>query len=277
MIEIRNLSYSHRDGQRLVPALQGIDLTVRRGEWVAVTGANGSGKSTLIRMCNGLLVPPEGTVTVAGLDLSAPLNRDRVKQKVQMVFQNPDAQTIGPTPVEDVAFGLESRGVDRDEMRLRIERSLRQVGLGHKLFADVSALSGGQKQRLAVAGCLALEPDCLIFDEATSMLDPAGRNDIYGIARKLWREGMTVLWVTQRLQELLEAERILVMEAGRIVFDGDARALFYDSDVPAQNGWEVPPVVKIGLWLKKRGVPLPSLPLSEEEVAERVCELSCRT
>lgn len=274
MINMRNVSFSYRDGARLVHALQGINLAVRPGEWVALTGANGSGKSTLIRICNGLIIPAEGTVSVAGLDLADSRSRDLVKQKVQIVFQNPDAQTVGTTPVEDVAFGLENRGVPREEMRLRVERALREVRLEHKLFADVSALSGGQRQRLAIAGCLALEADCLIFDEATSMLDPAGRKQVHELARKLWKAGVTVIWVTQRLQELLEADRVLVMEKGQITYDGDARTLFYDSDIPARYKWDLPPVVKIGFWLKEQGVSLRSLPLSEEEVADRLCELN---
>ncbi|WP_018133171.1 ATP-binding cassette domain-containing protein [Effusibacillus pohliae] len=277
MIDVQNVTYIYRDGTRRVPALRGIDLQIRRGEWVAVTGPNGSGKSTLVHLLNGLAVPAEGRVSVAGLDLAVPAHRERVKQHVQVVFQNPDAQTVGTTPAEDVAFGLENRGVPREEMESRVERALRQVGLLDKRFAPVSSLSGGQKQRLAIASCLALEPDCLIFDEATSMLDPAGRRQIYAIARSLWESGVTVVWITQRLPELLEAGRIVVLEAGQIVYGGDARTLFYDSDIPQRCQWDVPPLVKIGLWLKQRGLPLESLPLREEEVEELLCAWSCQT
>ncbi|MFC4766651.1 ATP-binding cassette domain-containing protein [Effusibacillus consociatus] len=272
MIKLRNVFHSYRDGTRMVSVLRGVDLTIRQGEWVAITGANGSGKSTLIRTCNGLLIPSEGTVNVAGLDLSDPQNREQVKQKVQIVFQNPDAQTVGTTPVEDVAFGLENRGIHREEMQVRIDNVLRKVRLEDKLFADVATLSGGQKQRLAIASCVALEPDCLIFDEATSMLDLVGRKEVYAIARSLWKAGTTVIWVTQRLQELLDADRILVLESGQITYDGNARTLFYDSDIPVRCNWEVPPVIKIGLWLRRQGVPLHTLPLLEEEVPDLVCK-----
>ncbi|BCJ86780.1 ATP-binding cassette domain-containing protein [Effusibacillus dendaii] len=273
MIQAERLSCFYRDGANLIKAVNGIDLTIQKGEWVVLTGPNGSGKSTLLRLINGLLVPSEGRLTVAGMDLTNASNREQVKLRVQVVFQNPDAQAIGTTPQEDVAFGLENRGIDRAQMEERIERALHQVGLREKRSASVSELSGGQKQRLAIASCLALEPDCLLFDEATSMLDPAGRRDIYLLARTLWRNGMTVIWATQRLDELLEADRAVVMDAGGIEYDGAPRHLFYDSDVPQRLGWELPPVVKIGCWLRERGIPLPSLPLREEEVAGLLCGL----
>lgn len=277
MIKLENLRYSYQDGARQVTALEGVDLTISQGEWVAVTGANGSGKSTLSRMFNGLLQPTEGNVTVVGLNLADSGNQHLVKQRIQLVFQNPDAQMIGTTPIEDVAFGLENRGVPREEIKARIERVLRQVGLEHKYVSDVSALSGGQRQRLAIASCLALEPDCLVFDEATSMLDPKGRKDIYRIARELWKNGMTVIWVTQRLEELLEAPRVLVMEQGKITFDGKARELFYQSDVPARLSWDVPAVIQVGYLLKEQEVPESALPLSEEALEDLICELNFRT
>ncbi|MEK8126728.1 ATP-binding cassette domain-containing protein [Paenibacillus filicis] len=272
MIQIESVSYAHRDGEKLIHALQNINLTVKQGEWISVTGANGSGKSTLSRMLNGLLVPTKGTVQVAGLDLADSKNRELVKQKVQLVFQNPDAQMVGSTPIEDVAFGLENRGYSSEDMRSRIEEVLRKVGLQHKFHADVSSLSGGQRQRLAIASCLALEPDCLIFDEATSMLDPVGRQEIYGIARSLWRKGMTVVWITQRLEELPGEGRIAVFEKGTIVYEGDARTLFYHSELPARLRWELPPVVQIGHLLKHQGTPVDQLPLCEEDLEDLVCE-----
>ena len=274
MIKLENLRYFYQDGGRQVTALNGIDLTIRQGEWVAVTGANGSGKSTLSRLFNALLQPTEGTVTVAGLDLADTVNQQLVKQIIQLVFQNPDAQMIGTTPVEDVAFGLENRGVPRDEIKARIERVLRQVGLEHKFVSDVSALSGGQRQRLAIASCLALKPDCMIFDEATSMLDPKGRTEILRIARELWQNGMTVVWVTQRLEEIVAAPRVLVLEEGKISFDGEAREFFYTSGVPSRLGWDVPAVIQVGYLLQEQEVPVSALPLCEEDLEDLVCELN---
>ena len=255
MIKVQNLSYSYRDGGKLVSALRGIDLVIQRGEWVAITGANGSGKSTISRMFNGLLQPTEGSVTVGDLHLEEEVDRELVKQKIQLVFQNPDAQLVGTTPIEDVAFGLENRGISKEEIKARIEHVLQQVGLEHKIMADVSSLSGGQKQRLAIASCLALEPECLIFDEATSMLDPRGRNAIYQIARTLWKQGMTIIWITQRLEELLEADRVLVMERGKISYSGTPRKLFYESELPSRLGWDMPALIQVGYLLQERGVP----------------------
>lgn len=272
MVQLRNVSYSYRDGMSLIPALHQIDLSIRQGEWVAVTGGNGSGKSSLIRMINGLLQPTEGTVTVAGLNLQNPAERAAVKQYVQMVFQNPDAQIIGSNPAEDMAFGLENRGIHRDAMQMKVEQAAGQVELLHKLFASVSTLSGGQKQRLAAASSLALAPEILIFDEATSMLDPIGRQQILSIAGSLHATGVTVIWVTQRLQELLAAKRILVLDAGRIRFDGDARSLFYESDIPDCYGWENPPIVTIGKMMREKGIPLQALPLDDAELGDIVCE-----
>jgi energy-coupling factor transport system ATP-binding protein len=260
----------------LVPALHNINLSIRQGEWAAITGGNGSGKSSLIRMINGLLQPAEGTVAVAGLDLKSAAHRAAVKQHVQMVFQNPDAQIIGRNPAEDIAFGLENRGINRDVMITRVEGAAEQVELRHKLFAEVSTLSGGQKQRLAAASSLALAPEILIFDEATSMLDPVGRQRILSIAKSLHATGVTVIWVTQRLQELFAAKRILVLDAGRIRFDGDARSLFYESDIPDRYGWENPPIVTIGKMMREQGIPLQALPLDEAELGDIVCELNCQ-
>jgi energy-coupling factor transport system ATP-binding protein len=271
MIEITDLSYTYRDGQQLVPALREVSLHIRKGEWVALTGPNGSGKSTLIRMMNGLLTPATGQVSTAGLRLDRPAHREQVKDRVQIVFQNPSSQMIGGNPLEDISFGLESRGMGRAEMRLRIQQALDQVGLSHKLFANVATLSGGQQQRLAIASCLALRPECIIFDEATSMLDPKGRKQVYAIARQLWQTGTTVIWVSQRPQEMLEADRIVLMEQGGITFDGNAHSLFYESGIPTRLKWDLPPIVKIGLYLQETGALGRKLPLSENDLEGLLC------
>jgi energy-coupling factor transport system ATP-binding protein len=186
MINAQNLTLSLRDGQRKMPVLHGITIHIGRGEWVALTGANGCGKSSLIRTFNGLNIPSGGSLSAAGLDLRFPENRPIVKQKIQLVFQNPEAQTVGSTPFEDVAFGLENRGLAQQEMKQRIREVLHQVGLAHKAEDPVQTLSGGERQRLAIASCLALEAEMIMFDEVTSMLDPAGRQEIFALARHLW-------------------------------------------------------------------------------------------
>lgn len=266
MIDASDLTLSYRDGQRRLDAVRGVSIQIGRGEWIALTGSNGSGKSSLVRMFNGLLAPTLGSLQAAGLDMRRPQDRAAVKRHIQLIFQNPEAQTVGSTPYEDVAFGLENRGIPPEEMERSILRVLAQVGLAHKVASAVGTLSGGERQRLAVACCLALEPEMIIFDEATSMLDPAGRTEILRLARELWDQGMTVLWVTQRLEELALSPRAAVMDEGRLIFDGDPRSLFYASGLPERLGWTLPPAVRIGRLLQTKGWALAELPLTEQEL-----------
>ncbi|MFD1776852.1 ATP-binding cassette domain-containing protein [Paenibacillus rhizophilus] len=274
MIHASHLNLTLLDGQQSLTVLQDINLHIEKGEWVALTGANGSGKSSLVRTFNGLLVPSGGSLTAAGLDLRSPENRSAVKRSIQLVFQSPEAQTIGSTPEEDVAFGLENRGISREEMKARTLNALRRAGLGHKARAPVSELSGGERQRLAIACCLALEAEMIIFDEATSMLDPVSRKEIFAFSRELWRRGVTVLWVTQRMEELAAAERVAVMDFGRLVYDGDPRTLFYDSGLPAALRWEDSPVIGIGRKMRDSGWPSDRLPLTEQQLEEALCRYS---
>ena len=266
MIQAHNLTLEFQDGPLKLPVLQGVNLHIRQGEWLALTGANGCGKSSLIRTFNGLIIPTGGSLNAAGLDLRDPVNRKTVKERIQLVFQNPESQSIGSTPFEDIAFGLENRGISRQEMRNRIKVLLEKVGLTHKAEDDIATLSGGQRQRLAVASCLALDADMIMFDEVTSMLDPIGRREIFSLAQDLWKQGTTVLWVTQRMEELCESPRIAVMEAGRMIYDGDPRTLFYNSSLPDAFMWEFPPVIGIGRLLQRQGLAETLLPLTEKDL-----------
>ncbi|WP_341346152.1 ATP-binding cassette domain-containing protein [Paenibacillus sp. FSL H3-0469] len=268
MIRAHNVSLSVREGQHRRMVLQGINIHIEPGEWVALTGANGCGKTSLIRTFNGLNTPSSGSLSVAGLDLRLPENRTAVKQRVQLVFQNPEAQTVGSTPFEDIAFGLENRGLERERMIARIHEILQQVGLSHKAEAEVSTLSGGERQRLAVGCCLALEAEMIIFDEATSMLDPEGRSDIMELAQGLWQTGTTILWVTQRMEELAASPRIAVLGEGKLLYDGGPRSLFYTSELPETLGWLPSPAVRVGKLLLKQGWPLHLLPLTGQDLEE---------
>ncbi|QUL54697.1 ATP-binding cassette domain-containing protein [Paenibacillus tritici] len=268
MIRAHNLTLSVREGQHSRTVLQGINIHIERGEWVALTGANGCGKTSLIRCFNGLNTPSAGSLIVAGLDMRPAHNRAAVKQRVQLVFQNPEAQTVGSTPFEDIAFGLENRGLARDLMIARIGEILQQVGLAHKAEAEVSTLSGGERQRLAVGCCLALEADMIIFDEATSMLDPEGRLDILELAQGLWLTGTTILWVTQRMEELAVSPRIAVLGEGQLLYDGSPRSLFYASALPDALGWTPSPAVRVGKLLQRQGWPIHLLPLTGQELEE---------
>ncbi|WP_223879805.1 ATP-binding cassette domain-containing protein [Paenibacillus spiritus] len=266
MIEARQLALSLREGAEERKVLRGIDLEVEQGSWLALTGPNGSGKSSLIRTFNGLLSPASGSLAVAGLDLSVPAHRTAVRRSVQIVFQNPEAQTVGSTPAEDVAFGLENRGIPGAELHRRTELALARTGLVSKAEAPVESLSGGERQRLAVACCLALEPELLILDEPTAMLDPAGRRELFMLVRRLRDDGLTVVWVTQRPEELAASARVAVLKDGLLVYDGAPRPLFYDSPWPDTLGWEPPLAVAAGRVLLAQGWPLAELPLTEADL-----------
>jgi len=274
MIRVQQITYRYKQGTSGREVLKGIDFIIQQGEWLTITGRNGSGKSTLIRMLNGLTLPHTGTIMIDGMNTEDRGNRDRIKQKVQLVFQNPDAQIIGNTPMEDVAFGLENRGIPKQEMHNRIATALKQVRLDHKSHDLVATLSGGEKQRLAIASSLALNPQYLIFDESTSMLDPIGKKEIFSIAQSLSKKGITIIWVTQELAEVVKSRRIAVFDQGVITYDGGPRELFYETDIPAKQRWDVPPMIEMGRLMKKQGIPVSSLPLCDQDLEELLCTFS---
>ncbi|MFZ4454421.1 energy-coupling factor transporter ATPase [Salibacterium aidingense] len=207
--------------------IKGVHATLHQGEWAAVIGANGSGKSTLSRLVNGLLLPSEGTVAVYGQNTAASGTLPFIRRQVGMVFQNPDHQFVAPTVRDDIAFGIENAGIERLEMERRIAYAASQTGISQLLDSEPHRLSGGQKQRAAMAGVLALQPDILVLDEATSMLDPMGREDVMQTIRHLHDEKeMTILSVTHHLHEALQADRVWYMEEGRLVHDWPAEELW---------------------------------------------------
>lgn len=267
-------AYPLEDGRRLT-ALQGINLTIRRGEFVALIGPNGSGKSTLARHFNGLLIPTKGQVWVDGLSTSDPHHLGAVRQRVGMVFQNPDNQLVASTVEEDAAFGPENLALPWQEIRQRVSEALEIVGLTEYRTHPPQWLSGGQKQRLAIAGVLATRPICIVLDEPTSMLDPPGQRQVLDTIRRLnVDEGITIVLITQSMDEAVLAERVLVMELGRIVADGPpwdvfgmtqyARSLLSPGDPleAGRNGASplqgLPFATEVALRLEAEGVPLPA-------------------
>jgi energy-coupling factor transport system ATP-binding protein len=274
LIQVQGLEhvYAVEDGQP-APALRGVSLTVERGEFVAVVGPNGSGKSTLARHLNGLLLPTAGQVWVDGLSTSDPHNLPAVRQRVGMVFQNPDNQLVASTVEEDVAFGPENLALPPAEIRRRVDEALAIVGLTDYRTHPPQMLSGGQKQKVAIAGALAARPACIILDEPTSMLDPPGRQQVLQTVRRLnTEEEITVVLITQSMDEAAMAGRVVVMDAGRIVQDGPPQAVFdgRSSLLPAM-GLDLPFAAEVAQRLRGEGLSLPAGILTMEQLARALC------
>ncbi|MFQ6058956.1 MAG: energy-coupling factor transporter ATPase [Anaerolineae bacterium] len=257
----------HLDGDGQIEALRGINLTVHRGEFVALIGPNGSGKSTLARHLNALLLPSSGAVWIDGLLTSDPRNLWGIRQKVGMVFQNPDNQLVATTVEEDVAFGPENLGIPPREIRRRVDEALAMVGLlGYRLHPP-HRLSGGQKQLVAIAGALAMCPECLVLDEPTSMLDPLGRRQVLSTLHRLnAEEGLTILLITQSMAEAATAQRVIVLDDGQIALDGPPEEVFTQVERLRALRLDVPPMVEIAHELRRRGIPLPGAIFSVEEM-----------
>lgn len=269
MIVFDRVTYQYENAES--PALSEIDLEIHKGSFVAIVGHNGSGKSTLAKHINGLLLPTSGTVTVDGLRTDADENILPIRQKVGMAFQNPDNQLVTTIVEEDVAFGPENLGIAPAEIRERVNASLSAVGMTSYAEKAVHQLSGGQKQRIAIAGILALKPEILVLDEASAMLDPSGRSELMQTVHSLHKEGMTVVMVTQYLEETTDCDRIIVMNHGRIVCDGTPPEVFSHTDILSKSNLVPPEVVRIRNELRKRGFSLSDGALDAEQLAEEIC------
>lgn len=273
LIEIKNLKhiYNDADGNE-IKALDGINLNIARGEFVAVIGANGSGKSTLARHLNALLLPSAGKCIVGGMDTSEEDNLWKIRQHVGMVFQNPDNQIVAAIVEEDVAFGPENIGVPPAEIRIRVDKALAAVGMTEYAGHAPHLLSGGQKQRIAIAGVLALEPDCIVLDEPTAMLDPRGRSEIVATVKKLNREKhITVVYITHYMEEAMQAERVIAMEGGQIKLQGTPREVFAHVKELHAMGLETPLAAQVAYDLRQKGLKLPEGIISNEELTEELC------
>ena len=274
LISLDNVSFSYRDPQgKTYPILHDLSLYIEEGSLVAVVGANGSGKTTLIRHLNGLLLPDQGQVQVCGLDTHTAAGRQAIHQQVGMVFQHPEDQIIASTLEDEVAFGPENLGLPPADIQARVEEALRAVGLWEVRQRPPHLLSAGQEQLLALAGVLAMRPRCIVFDEATTMLDPAGRRMALEWMQRLHAQGLTILYVTHHMEEAVLAERVLVLELGRIVRDGPPPEVFADPEVLAALGLEPPPAAALAARLRPYLPGLSANVLRMEELQEGIGKL----
>ena len=274
-IQLKDVSYRYEPESE--PAVSHVTLDIEPGSFVAVLGHNGCGKSTLAKLMNALFLPTEGQVLVCGMDTAAEEEEVwNIRRHAGMVFQNPDNQIVANVVREDVAFGLENLGVPQDEMIERIEAALGAVRMSAFAERAPHLLSGGQKQRVAIAGVLAMEPDVLIMDESTAMLDPAGRADVLDTVHLLNREkGITVVWITHFMEEAATADRIVVMDKGSIAMDGTPREVFSQVDKVKALGLDVPPMAEMAMELRKRGLPLSTNILNVSDMLKELKETLC--
>ena len=255
-------------------AIDEVDIDVTEGQFIAILGHNGSGKSTLAKHINAILVPTEGTMWVDGRNTSDPNEIWNVRQTAGMVFQNPDNQSIGTVVEEDVGFGPENLGVPTQEIWQRVEESLKSVGMIEYRHHSPNKLSGGQKQRVAIAGVVAMEPKCIVLDEPTAMLDPVGRKEVLKTVQKLRKQkNVTVILITHYMEEVVDADKIFVMDHGRIVMEGTPKEIFSRVDELKSLRLDVPQVTILADELKKRGLPIPDGVLKKEELVEILCQL----
>ena len=254
-------------------AVDGVSMKVRRGEFVAVLGANGCGKSTLAKHFNAILLPETGTVLVEGMDTRTDEKLYDIRQKVGMVFQNPDNQIVATVVEEDVAFALENLGVPTDEMRTRVDEAMKLAGIYDQRTKAPHKLSGGQKQRVAIAGVIAMRPDCLILDEATAMLDPRGRAQVMKTIRSLRDAGISIVSITHYMEEAAQADRVLVMSRGRIVMEGAPTQVFSQTRRVRSDHLDVPQAAELRDELVKAGIPMPKNVITPEACAEALYAL----
>ena len=280
-IKIRNLNFSYKDDEgNPETVLRDLSLDIEKGEYVAVLGHNGSGKSTLAKLLN-LVIDDydyfDGSIEIDGMEISSPdMTEDDIyelRKKVGMVFQNPDNQIVATIVEEDVAFGPENLGLERDEIRRRVDDSLRTVGMSEYARHEPHRLSGGQKQRIAIAGIIAMKPDCIIFDESTAMLDPMGRREVVNTMEKLNREeGKTVITITHYMDEAVRADRVIVIDDGRIILDGTPGEIFAQADKIRECGLDLPQCSDLLIKLRERGIKLDGEINTPEQCAETIAK-----
>lgn len=277
-IETVDLAFSYDDqqieGKSSMFALNGVNIVIERGEYVAVVGRNGSGKSTFAKLLNLVLEPVRGDVLINGKSVCGDLTDDEIielRRSIGMVFQNPDNQIVATIVEEDVAFGPENIGVPSAEIRERVDLALESVGMREFAKHEPHRLSGGQKQRVAIAGIIAMMPDCMIFDESTAMLDPIGRTEVLSVMEKLVREhGITVINITHHMSEAVRADRIIVIDRGNVIADASPREIFSNAELVKRAGLELPQSAELILSLSNAGVTFDKMPITAEEAAQAV-------
>lgn len=277
IIEFDNVSFRYEadvEGERLPLAVDRVSLGFEQGSFVAVLGHNGSGKSTIAKLTNAINIPESGKVTVDGMDTSDEKLTDAIRRTVGMVFQNPDNQIVATIVEDDVAFGPENLGVPPAEIRQRVDDALKAVNMYEFRKSEPHKLSGGQKQRVAIAGVIAMQTSCIVLDEPTAMLDPNGRREVMATIKKLNKEmGITVILVTHFMDEAVQADRVVVMDSGRIIMDGTPREVFSESDKLIAVGLDVPQATQLAAALNSRGIRVKPDMLDENECIDAICAL----
>ena len=270
LIKAEKVCFSFKDEEENIKqVLKDFDLEIEKGSFVSILGHNGSGKSTLARLFNCLHIPDSGTITVEGLDTSVEENVFDIRNKIGLIFQNPDNQIVASIVEEDVAFGPENLGVPPKEIRERVDEALKTVGMYDYRRHETHKLSGGQKQRDAIAGIIAMQPDCIIFDEPTAMLDPKGRADVMKTIRKLRKEsGKTIVLITHYMDEAVQADRVVVMDSGKIIADDVPQKVFSKVELLKSVGLDVPQPTELCYRLQKDGINLPDVLTVDECVKE---------
>ena len=275
IIKFDNVSFAYElEDEGIVNAVNDFSLEVPEGQFLAVLGHNGCGKSTVAKLINGILVPNKGKVTVEGMDTSDEEKTVDIRKTVGMVFQNPDNQIVATIVEDDVAFGPENLGVEPSEIRKAVDSALKAVGMSEFRKREPHRLSGGQKQRVAIAGVIAMNTKCIVMDEPTAMLDPQGRKEVMDTVMKLNREfGITVILITHYMDEAVKADRVIVMDGGRIAMDGTPKEVFRNVERMKKLGLDVPQATELAYRLRKKGFKLPEDILDENECAEAILKV----
>ena len=273
-IELKNVFFSYVLSENdIIKAVRDVSLTIEEGSFVTIVGHNGSGKSTLAKLFNGLLIPDYGTVKVFGMDTKDKATIFDVRKSVGMVFQNPDNQMVASIIEDDIAFGPENLGVEREEIIRRVDWALDKVGMLEYKKGTPFKLSGGQKQRLAIAGIIAMKPKVLVLDESTAMLDPQRRKEVMDVAHELNKEGMTIICITHYMEEALDSDRVIVVSDGKIVLDGQPKNVFAMDETLKANKLQVPLVTQIAHDLHKANIDIDKNIMYKDELVDKLCQL----